>query len=50
MLGAKRIVACALIGNVASTRVMEKVGLTYDATFAMPGFEMPAVRYLLRKT
>jgi [ribosomal protein S5]-alanine N-acetyltransferase len=45
-LAAQRIVACALVGNGASTRVMEKVGLKYDATFAMPGFEMLAVRYI----
>jgi RimJ/RimL family protein N-acetyltransferase len=45
--GAQRVVACALIGNVASTRVMEKVGLRYDGTFTMPGIEMPAVRYVL---
>ena len=49
-LGAKRVVACALVGNVASTRVMVKVGLKYDETFAMPGFEMPAVRYVMNKS
>jgi RimJ/RimL family protein N-acetyltransferase len=45
--GARRIVSCALIGNVASTRVMEKVGLRRDGQFAIPGYEMPAVRYVL---
>jgi RimJ/RimL family protein N-acetyltransferase len=45
-LGARRIVSCALVGNVASTRVMEKVGLQRDGLFAIPGYEMPAVRYV----
>ncbi len=43
--GAKRVVASALISNLASLRVMEKCGLTREQTFIIPGIETPAVRY-----
>ncbi len=48
-LDALQVVAVALIGNVASTRVMEKVGLRRIGTFAIPGYEMPAVKYALSR-
>jgi RimJ/RimL family protein N-acetyltransferase len=48
-LGAGRIVATALTGNVASTRVMEKVGLRRVGEFAIPGYEMAAVKYALSR-
>jgi RimJ/RimL family protein N-acetyltransferase len=43
--GAQRIVSCALIGNLASIRVMEKVGLRRDGEFRIPGYDMALVRY-----
>src|SRR5262249_3608821 len=45
----RRVVACALVGNAASTRVMEKVGLEWDGQFAVPGYDMPAVRHVLTR-
>jgi RimJ/RimL family protein N-acetyltransferase len=45
--GAQRVVACALIGNAASIRVLEKCGLRREEVFSFPGIEMPAVRYAL---
>jgi RimJ/RimL family protein N-acetyltransferase len=48
-LDAARVVSCALEGNAASTRVMEKVGLKFAGRFAMPGYEQPAVLYVLRR-
>jgi RimJ/RimL family protein N-acetyltransferase len=41
------VVATALVGNVASTRVMEKAGLQRVGQFAMPGFDQPGVKYSL---
>jgi RimJ/RimL family protein N-acetyltransferase len=46
-LGADRVVATALVANVASTRVMEKVGMTRDREVALPGFDEPAVTYAI---
>ncbi len=39
------MVAVALKENVASTRVMEKVGLVKLFDCAFPGFDQPAVVY-----
>ncbi len=46
-LGARRVVATALAANTASLRVMEKVGLSFVADIALPGFVEPAVTYAL---
>jgi RimJ/RimL family protein N-acetyltransferase len=46
-LGAKRVVSCALVGNLASIRVMEKAGLQRDGEFRIPGYDAPLVRYIL---
>ena len=46
-LGAKRVVSCALVGNLASIRVMEKVGLHRDCEFRISGFDAPLVRFIL---
>jgi RimJ/RimL family protein N-acetyltransferase len=43
------IVACALVENRASCRVLEKVGLIRVSEFPLPGFDIPAVKYLLAK-
>jgi RimJ/RimL family protein N-acetyltransferase len=48
--GAKRVVATALVGNIGSTRVMEKIGLRRIGEFAVPGYEMPAVKYALDRS
>ena len=40
-----RIVACALVTNVASCRVLEKVGLARARTVTLPGFDDPAAVY-----
>ena len=44
------VVSCALVGNVASTRVMEKVGLRRAELFSLPGYEMASVKYVLLRT
>ena len=41
------IVAIALSENRASTRVMEKAGMTFDGECALPGYALPASRYRL---
>lgn len=41
----QRVVACALVSNRASLRVMEKAGLRFDGHFTIPGYEMLA-RYV----
>jgi RimJ/RimL family protein N-acetyltransferase len=43
------VVACALVGNAASCRVLEKCGLERAGEFALPGFEMPAVKYAVTR-
>lgn len=43
------IVACVTIGNAASCRVLEKVGLHRVSEFLMPGFDMPAAKYALTR-
>ena len=48
-LDAACVVAVALVGNRASTRVMEKVGLRRVAEFRIPGYDEPAVKYALEK-
>ena len=48
-LGAACVVAAALVGNRASTRVMEKAGLRRAAEFRIPGYDEPAVKYALEK-
>jgi RimJ/RimL family protein N-acetyltransferase len=40
-----RVVACALMANRASTRVMEKVGMSRVREFKLPGFTEPCVMY-----
>jgi [ribosomal protein S5]-alanine N-acetyltransferase len=44
-----RVVATALVSNVASTRVMEKVGMKKEKLFALPGYEIAAVKYALSR-
>lgn len=39
------VVAAALVPNRASTRVMEKCGLSRVREFAIPGFDVPSVMY-----
>jgi RimJ/RimL family protein N-acetyltransferase len=39
------VVACALVPNRASTRVMEKVGMSRVREFALPDFTDPCVMY-----
>jgi len=39
------VVAAALVTNRASTRVMEKAGLSRVRQFAIPGFADPLVTY-----
>jgi RimJ/RimL family protein N-acetyltransferase len=41
------VVSCGLVGNVASIRVMKKVGMRRIGLFSLPGFEMPCVKYAL---
>lgn len=41
-LDAARVVACALLANRASVRVLEKTGLTWQAEVRLPGIEPPA--------
>ncbi len=48
-LGMACVAAVALVGNRASTRVMEKTGLRRVAEFRIPGFDQPAVKYALEK-
>src|SRR5262249_6778358 len=48
-LDARRVVSTALVGNVASWRVMEKVGLKRVGEFTLPGFDQRAVKYSLGK-
>lgn len=43
------VVACAIEANRASTRVMEKLGLTRQGAFAVPGFDSPGVVYRLSR-
>ena len=46
-LGLKRIVASALTDNVASIRVMEKLGMTFEKNFEEDGEK--AVKYVIEK-
>jgi RimJ/RimL family protein N-acetyltransferase len=43
------IVAVALVANTASCRVLEKAGLRRGSEFELPGFELPAAKYVLRR-
>jgi ribosomal-protein-alanine N-acetyltransferase len=47
-LDAAQVVSVALVDNVASWRVMEKVGMTRVGTFEIPEYG-PAVKYALRR-
>lgn len=47
--GTDVIVGVALAGNAASRRVLEKAGLRQVGEFALPGFDQPAVKYVLRR-
>jgi len=55
-LGAQRVVAYTLAVNLASRRVMEKAGLSLEATFVqpelshIPGWEQGSVRYALERS
>jgi RimJ/RimL family protein N-acetyltransferase len=42
-----RVVAATSIENVASQRVLEKVGLTPTSQFTLPGYERPVMKYEL---
>jgi RimJ/RimL family protein N-acetyltransferase len=51
-LGASRVIACAMSGNTASRRVMEKVGMRYDGEFVedrWPLEDKGAVRYAIAR-
>jgi RimJ/RimL family protein N-acetyltransferase len=41
----RRVVSSALIGNSASIRVMEKIGLNRESYFQLPGYDQVSVRY-----
>jgi [ribosomal protein S5]-alanine N-acetyltransferase len=45
----ERVVALALVANVASWRVMEKVGMSRAGEFQLTGFEPRAVKYVLER-
>lgn len=44
-----RVVATALVGNTASCRVLEKVGLERLREYALPGYDMPAAFYAVTR-
>jgi RimJ/RimL family protein N-acetyltransferase len=44
------VVACALVGNIASCRVLEKSGLKRIGEFALPGFDMLSAKYALSRS
>ncbi|HJZ91693.1 MAG TPA: GNAT family N-acetyltransferase [Gemmataceae bacterium] len=39
------VVACVLVANAASVRVLEKAGLCKVREFVLPGFDEPAAKY-----
>jgi len=43
------VVACVLVGNRASCRVLEKCGLRRVGEFPLPGFETPAAKYAVTR-
>jgi RimJ/RimL family protein N-acetyltransferase len=43
------IVACVLVPNVASVRVLEKSGLRKVNEFLLPGFDVPAAKYSISR-
>lgn len=43
------IVACVLAANLASCRVLQKVGLKPVAKFILPGFDQPAHKYWISR-
>lgn len=45
--GISGVVAAALIGNVASCRVLKQAGLRRIGEFVLPGFDQPGVKYAL---
>ncbi len=45
-----RVVSVALKENVASIRVMEKLGMHRVGEYTLPGYDMPAVKYHLEKS
>jgi RimJ/RimL family protein N-acetyltransferase len=47
--GVAAIVACVLVPNVASARVLEKSGLRKVSEFLLPGFDVPAAKYAISK-
>ena len=44
-----RVVASALVGNVASWRVMENVGMKRVGLFELAGYDEPSVKYALSR-
>jgi [ribosomal protein S5]-alanine N-acetyltransferase len=46
----KAIVACVLVENQASIRVLEKAGLRRMSEFLLPGFEIRAAKYALERS
>jgi len=43
------IVACVLVANLASCRVLQKAGLKPCADFILPGFDQPAHKYRISR-
>ena len=43
------VVACVLVGNRASCRVLEKTGLRRVSEFPLPGFDIPAAKYAVTR-
>jgi [ribosomal protein S5]-alanine N-acetyltransferase len=44
------IVACVLLPNAASARVLEKCGLRKVCEFPLPGFDVPAAKYAISRS
>ncbi len=45
----RAVVACVLIENLASVRVLEKCGMQKVGEFSLPGFDCPAAKYAISK-
>ncbi len=52
-LGERRVIACTLVANVGSRRVMEKCGMVFEREFVeqrFPGADKRAVKYVIDQT
>jgi RimJ/RimL family protein N-acetyltransferase len=48
-LDASRVIAVSLAENLASRKVMEKIGMRWEADYVHDG-RLPAVRYAIERT